>query len=75
LVIGKTVNLTEPIPDKFGRLMALVYVDDLFVNEDIVKKGLGLYQRQGGTETDTLKFANEYARENSLGIFSVSKWR
>jgi len=70
LVIDKRVSLTEPIPDKFGRLMALVYVDDLFVNEDIVKKGLGLYQRQGGTETETLKSANEYARDNSLGIFS-----
>ena len=70
LVIGKTVELTEPIPDKFGRLMALVYVNDFLVNEVIVKKGLGLYQRQGGTETEILKQANQYARENSLGIFS-----
>lgn len=70
LVVDKTVSLTEPIPDKFGRLMALVYVNDLLVNEDIVKNGYGLYQREGGTETETLKAANTYARENKLGIFS-----
>lgn len=70
LVFEKRVLVKEPLSDKTGRVMALVYVDGVLVNELMVKEGYGVYRRQAGSATDLLKAANEYARENSLGIFS-----
>ncbi len=70
LIAGKTVVLKEPLSDHTGRVMALVYVDGTLVNEIIIRKGLALYKRQAGSETETMKQANDYARANNLGIFS-----
>ena len=42
LVEGKTVRLEKDISetDRYGRLLRYVYVDDIFVNAELVKKGL-----------------------------------
>ena len=44
LVEGKTVWLEKDISetDKYGRLLRYVYVDDIFVNEELVRLGLAL---------------------------------
>ena len=70
LVLGKRVILREPLSDGRGRVMALVYVDGKLVNEYLVKNGLAVYRRQAGSETQVMKAANAYARENHLGIFA-----
>lgn len=70
LIEGKRVILKEPITDDFGRVMAMVYVDGLFVNEEMIKLGMGLYESHKVPEAQILKKANEYARENKIGIFS-----
>ena len=42
LVEGKTVRLEKDVPgtDNFGRLLRYVYVDDIFVNAELVERGL-----------------------------------
>ena len=42
LVDGKTVRLEKDISetDKYGRLLRYVYVDDIFVNAELVRQGL-----------------------------------
>jgi micrococcal nuclease len=41
LVAGKTVRLEfdQQLRDKYGRLLAYVYVDNLFVNAELVRQG------------------------------------
>lgn len=70
LVSGRQVQLSEPLSDHSGRIMALVYVDGESVNEHMIRGGFAMYKRQGGSETQAMKQANEYARSNSIGIFS-----
>jgi len=42
LVVGKEVRLERDISktDKYGRLLRYVYVDDIFVNAELVRQGL-----------------------------------
>lgn len=70
LIYHKRIFLREPLADKTGRVMALVYVDGKLVNEILVREGLAEYLRQGESETPALKAANDYARSQHLGIFS-----
>lgn len=69
LILNKRVVLKELLAVE-GRILALVYLGDDLVDELMVKEGYALYSRQGGSEAETLKAANEFARENQLGIFS-----
>lgn len=70
LILHKEVQIREPLSDGRGRIMALVYVDGISVNEFLVKNGFALYRREGGSETQSMKQANEFARTNLIGIFS-----
>jgi endonuclease YncB( thermonuclease family) len=71
LTLGKRVYIREPLSDGRGRVMALIYnKEGLLVNEAMVRSGLSEYRRQGGSETKRLKDANDYARENHIGIYS-----
>jgi hypothetical protein len=70
LIDNKKVYLREPITDNYGRIMALVYTDKILVNEVMLKAGLAAYKRQGGSETEKMKAASDYARDNKIGIFS-----
>ena len=66
LTKNKTVLLKEIGADKFGRLLAKVYVNDLFVNEEMLKKGLARYDGSGGQE---MKDAFNLAKTNKIGIY------
>jgi micrococcal nuclease len=70
LVLNKRVFIKEPLSDRNGRVMALVYQKGILVNEVLIKTGLAQYQRDGESQTKRMKAASDYARENSIGIFS-----
>jgi micrococcal nuclease len=70
LILHKHVLLKEPLTDNYGRIMALVYVNGLSVNEYLVKNGFALYRREGGSETAAMAAANDFARTNKIGIYS-----
>lgn len=70
LVLNKKVILREPLSDKRGRILALVYQSGRLINEIMIKSGLAQYHRQGGSETKKLRTANDYARKNKIGIYS-----
>jgi len=70
LVEGKDVILKEPIVDNFGRIMALVYVDDLLVNQEILSAGLGRFEGRESQVREKLELAYKNAREGEKGIFS-----
>ena len=50
--------------------MALVYVDNKLVNEEILKEGWGRFHSDNHSAREILKSAGDNARAKSLGIFS-----
>lgn len=64
------MRLQDPFYDRFGRELALVYVGDNFINEIMLKEGLGRQESAGSSKTKTLKAAHEYALNNHLGVYS-----
>jgi micrococcal nuclease len=69
-VLNKKVILKELKVDVYRRVMALVYADNEPINEFMVKNGFAIYEWDGGSESPSLKTANDFARKNNLGIFS-----
>lgn len=73
LVLGKKVRLEKDVSetDKFGRLLRYVYVDSVFVNDQLVRQGYAFavsfppdikYQEQ-------FRQAEREARENNRGLW------
>ena len=71
-ILGKKVILKELQTDRYGRIMALVYQDGELINEYLIKNGLALHLWDNTNEKTKkiLESANNFARENRLGIFS-----
>lgn len=69
-ILNKKVILRDVKTDIFRRIMALVYIDGILVNEYLIKNGLAVTTREGMDETKNIKAANDFARANSLGVYS-----
>lgn len=70
IILNKKVILRDVKTDQFRRIMALVYVDGILVNEYLIKNGFAVTTREGADETKNIKAANDFARANSLGVYS-----
>ena len=70
LLKKRQVQLKEPVVDKFGRVVALVYVDGKLVNETLIKEGYAAYRSEPGSEKETMKAAHELAKSKKIGIYS-----
>jgi endonuclease YncB( thermonuclease family) len=69
-ITGKRVILRDVKTDRYGRILALVYLPDgTLANEYLVKNGLAQTTTEAGDENERVKAANDYARQNKLGIF------
>ena len=57
--------------DKFGRIQAWVFVDDVLLQEELVRIGYAkvMYLNDDFLYADKLKEAQNYAKENRLGIW------
>ncbi len=77
LVAGKTVRLEKDVSetDRYGRLLRYVYVDDIFVNAELVRQGLA-WAKTYEPDTkyqDTLEKAEAEAKQNKIGLWDTSK--
>jgi micrococcal nuclease len=74
LVEGRAVRLRFDVErtDRFGRLLAYVYVDDLLVNEHLVRKGLARAHRYGRNREFEVRLeaAARAARDEGLGLWA-----
>ncbi len=75
MVLGKEVLLEGDISnwDKYGRLLRYVWIDDVFVNEQLVREG---FAEEKAYEPDTryqplFENAEQYAKANNLGIWGI----
>jgi endonuclease YncB( thermonuclease family) len=71
LVIGKKVRIDEQIPDQMGRGMALMYVGNLLINEEILQSGWVRYHHDVTSKETQLKDAASYAKSKNLGIYGL----
>ena len=80
MILGKEVTLVNDSKngdsDSYGRLLAHVYVDDTFVNYEIIKAGYAFwYPYTSGTDLDTeYEEAQEYASNNTVGLWTESSY-
>jgi len=76
LVEGRTVTLVFDRErfDKYRRILAFVYVDNICVNEEILRNGLSKAHLQYPYRSDMktrFRAAEKEARERNLGIWSL----
>jgi len=69
-ILGKKVVLRDLKTDMYGRIIAMVYLDGQLVNEYLIKNGFAVSTREGGIENTKIKAANDFARQNKIGVFS-----
>jgi micrococcal nuclease len=70
LLQGGWVQLKEPVVDRFGRIVALVYVNGQLINEILLREGFVAYQSEPGSEQQRLKAAHLTAVSKRRGIYS-----
>jgi micrococcal nuclease len=70
LIEGKKISYEIVSRDTFKRPLALVYQNDILVNEVLLKEGLARYDGSPSPERDRLKKAYDFAFENKIGIHS-----
>jgi len=75
LVEGKTVRLEKDVSetDEYGRLLRYVYVDDTFINAELVRQGLA-WAKAYEPDTkyqDYLEGLEAEARQAGLGIWAI----
>ena len=74
LVLGKRIEIEFDVQerDKYGRLLGYVYVDNIFVNAELVKAGLAVLYTYPPNVKHTEYFTKlqKQAREKKAGIWS-----
>ena len=70
LISGKKVRLVGEINDHYGRFLALVYIDDLLINEQMILSGWARFTSTASSESENLKSAFQKAKDQKLGVFS-----
>lgn len=75
MVGGKAVLLEfdKERRDRHGRILAYVYADDLFLNEELIRRGLGRAITRfpySAAMKRRFRIAEQQARESGLGIWS-----
>lgn len=69
-IMGKKVILKNLKVDFFYRVQAYVYLDGELINEYMVKNGFAFDHGAGDAESELIKKANSFAKENKIGIYS-----
>ncbi len=69
-ISNKKVILKELKTDRYGRVMAMVYLNDQNINEYIIKNGFAKHLWDNTKEIEILGAASDFAREQRVGIFS-----
>lgn len=73
LAANQTIQLETKGQDKYRRTLGYIFKDSININEKILQNGLAtLYYYDKDNHYQKLKQAEQFARENSLGIWKKS---
>lgn len=70
LVLNKRVSLRDTMRDGYGRLLADVFVDNHFVNENMVGNGGARNTRSNTVYAQLLSETEQTAKDHQLGVWS-----
>jgi hypothetical protein len=70
LALNKNVALTDSFIDKYSRMIGLVYIDNVLVNEKLLEHGWGRADGAKNSQSERLKNASLNAQNNKLRIYS-----
>lgn len=70
LIYGKTVTVITNSKDRYGRTLGRVYLDDLDINSELIKRGSAWVYRQYSKDEKLLLLENE-AKSQKLGLWSL----
>ncbi len=68
LILGKNIKIVVNSEDVYNRTLALVYLQDLLVNEALLKEGLVRYDGTPNPQREILKKADDEAVLNKKGV-------
>lgn len=69
-ILDKDVYVKNILADSYGRIVAMVYLDGLFINEIMIRQGYADYSgRDVPGDPAVLETAEKEAKEKQLGIF------
>jgi micrococcal nuclease len=69
MVFGKLVEVKPTITDRYGRTVAWVYVDNICLNEELLRAGLAWHYKKYSQDTKLAVLENE-ARDKKIGFWS-----
>ena len=69
LVSGKTLEIEEKNRDRYGRTVAVVYVNGKNINEEMVKNGNAWWYQEYDKKDTKMQAYQENAKKNKLGLF------
>ena len=69
MVNGKTLEIEEKNRDRYGRTVAVVYVNGKNVNEEMVKNGNAWWYQEYDKKDTKMQAYQENAKKNKLGLF------
>lgn len=70
LVLNKVIKITDEKKDNYGRRMGLVWANGKLSNELMIKEGWAKPNYDPNSQSEKLKKAYEFAKENKLGVNS-----
>lgn len=70
LTLNKNVVLVDTFTDTYSRMISLVYVNNVLVNEKLLEQGFGRADGASNSQSQSLRKASQYAQENKLGLYS-----
>jgi endonuclease YncB( thermonuclease family) len=67
---GKFVRVEQTDVDRYGRIVGHIYVDDLWVNGQLVKTGNAWVYRRYAKSTELFSYEQE-AKQNGVGLWAL----
>lgn len=71
LCYGKTVRVEQSGTDRYGRMLAFVYIDDVCINKDLIKQGMAWHYKKYNKDQELAKLEVD-AREKKVGLWSMN---
>jgi len=72
LCFQKTVRVEQSGTDRYGRMLAFVFVNDICVNEELIKQGMAWHYKQYNKDPKLAKMEVD-AREIKVGLWSMKE--
>lgn len=70
MILNKKVQMKILYKDPFYRLVSMVYINDKFINKDMIASGWAYYKNRSKESSEELLTTNSISRDKKIGIFS-----